>query len=590
MPKPTRRPGRRRPSRPALTAPGSRSPRGPAKSSALDIPASAKASATLVERVLRTPHLAEVVSRLQPEVLHRIIQRCGLEDCVELVALATPGQLARVFDLDLWRAGAPGLDEQLDADRFGVWLEVLVESGASVAASILAVSDAGLVSAALAQHVRVFDSLALTPFISLDGEEVLTNHSVDDSFRCDVGGYAVVARRAEFWDAITAVLKGLEEAHPERFLQVMRGCRRLSNSRPEIDGLDDLPDVGEQAVFDLAFDREGRRTAQGFVTAAEARAFLQMSRRIDLRHGALRSANPVARAHFRDMERKAAPGTNSEAGLLPERRAHEETDVPADAVVEVVELLREAGVLSPEPRALLDRPRDDAPRLARIHAHLQFVRDFDGDLFSTRSGELAFLANAIVAGSSVQARSFEAEEASNAAVAVCNLGLENWPLHWVAGEGRHCPGVGGAGAPLPDDFLIEHDLISVFEVGWTVLHEDVCMHVADRLVEVLRSFRCDDRETQTALDALRVTMTRHWREGAPWLAREALDVIAILDMPAWVALLALTDEFPVVHAAIGASLGGQAHAVSASSFEFFSENRQIALVHDFMQSLPRRLR
>ena len=87
-----------------------------------------------------------------------------------------------------------------------------------------------------------------------------------------------------------------------------------------------------------------------------------------------------------------------------------------------------------------------------------------------------------------------------------------------------------------------------------------------------------------------VTMTRYWREGTPWRAREALDVMAILDMPAWAALLALTDEFPVLHAAVGASLAGRTHTIDASSFEFISENRQIALVHDFMQSLPGRLR
>src|SRR5258706_14710799 len=99
----------------------------------------------LLDRILDVPQLAHVVPRLQPEVLHRLIQRCGLEDCGELVALATPDQLARVFDLDLWRAGQPGLDEQFDAGRFGVWLEVLVESGASVAAQTLANMDAGLV-------------------------------------------------------------------------------------------------------------------------------------------------------------------------------------------------------------------------------------------------------------------------------------------------------------------------------------------------------------------------------------------------------------------------------------------------------------
>ena len=48
----------------------------------------------LLDRILDTPHLAHVVPRLPPEVLHRVIQSCGLEDCGELVALATPGQLA----------------------------------------------------------------------------------------------------------------------------------------------------------------------------------------------------------------------------------------------------------------------------------------------------------------------------------------------------------------------------------------------------------------------------------------------------------------------------------------------------------------
>src|SRR5204862_7537215 len=105
----------------------------------------------LLERILDTPHLAQVVPRLKPEVLHRVIQTCGLEDCADLVALATPDQLQAVFDLDLWRPPRPGLDEQLDPDRFGQWLEVLMESGAAVAAQKLAGVDLDLVIAALAQ-------------------------------------------------------------------------------------------------------------------------------------------------------------------------------------------------------------------------------------------------------------------------------------------------------------------------------------------------------------------------------------------------------------------------------------------------------
>src|SRR5687767_1223446 len=114
----------------------------------------------LLDRILETSHLAHVVPRLPPEMLHRVIQTCGLEDCGELVALATPGQLAAVFDLDLWRSAQSGLDEQFDADRFGLWLEVLMESGATVAAQKLAAVDVDLAIAGFAQHIRVFDPAA----------------------------------------------------------------------------------------------------------------------------------------------------------------------------------------------------------------------------------------------------------------------------------------------------------------------------------------------------------------------------------------------------------------------------------------------
>src|SRR5262245_6767195 len=118
----------------------------------------------LLDRILNTPRLEQAVPRLGPELLHGIIQRCGLEDCGELVALATPEQLARVFDLDLWRAAKAGLDEQFDADRFGVWLEVLLETGAATAAQKLAGMDGDLVIAGFAQHTKVYDRAAVNPY------------------------------------------------------------------------------------------------------------------------------------------------------------------------------------------------------------------------------------------------------------------------------------------------------------------------------------------------------------------------------------------------------------------------------------------
>jgi hypothetical protein len=81
-------------------------------------------------------------------------------------------------------------------------------------------------------------------------------------------------------------------------------------------------------------------------------------------------------------------------------------------------------------------------------------------------------------------------------------------------------------------------------------------------------------------------MAKHWQAGAPGRARDALDVIATLDMTAWAALLALMNECPALHADVGASKDSRTLSVSASDFEFISENSQIASVREFMQSLP----
>ena len=64
--------------------------------------------------------------------------------------------------------------------------------------------------------------------------------SVHDGLGCEVGGYLVLAKGTDSWDAIAAVLVALEAEHHDYFHRVMRGCRSLSNSRPEVDGLDDL--------------------------------------------------------------------------------------------------------------------------------------------------------------------------------------------------------------------------------------------------------------------------------------------------------------------------------------------------------------
>src|SRR4051812_33765422 len=173
-------------------------------------------------RLLDSPFLARVVPHLAPETLHQLIHYRGLEACGELVTSATPAQLTSLLDLDLWRHAEPGRDEQFDVDRFGEWLEALINSGDAVAARTVAALDKPLVILGLSRYVRVFDPGTFEPTASsddepLDRQDRMNSEASGHETECDVGGYLLRARRTDAWDAIVALLIALQAEHNSDF-------------------------------------------------------------------------------------------------------------------------------------------------------------------------------------------------------------------------------------------------------------------------------------------------------------------------------------------------------------------------------------
>jgi hypothetical protein len=584
----------------ALHASGPARPAAPLRA-ADPTPGEAGSFRSPLARLLEAPHFARLVPHLAPETLHQLIRHSGLHACVELVASATPAQLTSVLDLDLWRHARPGRDEQFDADRFGEWLEVLVDAGETVAARIVAAMDEHLVIAGLSGYVRVFDPPAIAPPAQNDGNDESINAELSDTnvtprgdVECVVGGYLVCAIRPDAWDAIVALLLALDAAHRDCFHAVMRGCRRLSNSMPEVDGLDHLLMGPQQLLHDVAVDRERRRSQQGYSTPADARAFLQMARerrRQRPDEAPLMRTNPIAAAYFRAAD-VAAASPDQDASRLPDRALEPSSSAgsPSDALDAIVGLLAEAGLVPERPQALLEATASHPSRFARLRPLMEHVRDTDDRAYFTRSREIAFLANTLIAGCSLQSRPFTAQEASEAVVGICNLGLEHWPARWPDADTRDGASTADLGATVPAAFLVDHDLVMAFEVGWAVLHEDVSMFVAEQLIAALSDLRRVDAETQDGLDALRHELVRQRDAGTPWRARDALDVLAILDTPSWASLVGLLDECPVMPAALRATLEGHVAAVSATAFEFISTTAQIGEVRTFMGRLPEALR
>ena len=566
-------------------------------------------------RLLDSPFLARVVPHLAPETLHQLIHYRGLEACGELVTSATPAQLTSLLDLDLWRRAQPGRDEQFNVDRFGEWLEVLVDTGDSVAARTVAALDKHLVIVGLCRYLRVFDPGTFEPTESSDDEpmdrnEMMNSETSGDVLECEVGGYLVRARRADAWDAIVTLLVTLDTEQNHYFHAVMQGCRRLSHSRPEIDGLDDLLRAPEQHLHDAAIERERRRSRHGYATPADARAFLQMARqpRAASAPTAPIATNPIATAYFRAAEEEADTSPEGTSAGAPETAPHHAAaDVSAPAFAKasarqgrgdddiptsidaVIELLVEAGVMPERPQALLEAADEDprAARLPLLRRLVDFVLHHDETAYLTRSRELAFLANTLLAGSSVQSRPFTAQEASDAAACICNLGLECWPARWPRAISQGASSARELDTAMPPKaFLVDHDLVTAFEVGWSVLYEDVSLFVADQLMSTLADLQCVDADTRRGLRALRRTLVKQREAGTPWLARDAADVLAMLDMTAWISVLGLLDECPILPAALTAVLERRTTSVSPTAFEFISTTAQIGDIRLFMRTLP----
>jgi len=299
-------------------------------------------------------------------------------------------------------------------------------------------------------------------------------------------------------------------------------------------------------------------------------------------------SNPIVTAYFRAADEPASPPA---AMALPSAASHpgeagEDAGGVAESFDVVLELLSETGVMPERPRALLEAADADDPqpaRLTQLRRLMAYARDTQETAYFTRTRELAFLANALVAGCSVQSRPFTPREASDAAAGICNLGIEYWPERW---PGVTSSGVARPDTVPPDSLLIDHDLVTAFAVGWSVVHQDVGAFAAEQLISILAGVDGVDPDARLELAALRRALAKQRKAGTPWRARGAAEVLAMLDMTVWISVLGLLDECPVLPAALTAVLQGHTRAVSQTQFDFISTAAQIRDVRAFMRKLP----
>ena len=321
-----------------------------------------------------------------------------------------------------------------------------------------------------AQHVRVVDPGSLMPTFSSD-DEVENPLFQPEALSAEIGGYLVVARQAGSWDAIVSALLALAAEGQTYFHRVMRGCRRLSNDGYEVDGLSDLLADTDQSMFDVSFSRERRRDRQGYATPAQARAFLQAARQLRLGDAVAPPADPVARAYFRATALNATADADNESARLNAAPDPEPEPDDSRAVAAVVDLLVAEGVLPQPPRALLEGDQGQASRLLRMQAQMRFASEHDYAAYRR------------------EARSSPTWRTRSWPAAASRRGRSRWKkrrarpsppatLAWRTGR--------DAGPRSRTVCLIGQDLVLVFQAGWKILHDEVCMYAAEQLIAVLK--------------------------------------------------------------------------------------------------------
>jgi hypothetical protein len=399
-----------------------------------------QSDSNLLMRVLDTPELVIAVQSLEPAALGALVDRLGVEDAGEIVSMATAEQLLHMFDEFLWESDAPGRDERFDPERFAVWLEVLLEAGDFFAAERLTELPEELVIAAFHSQMLVLDmnELGVQMAYARRDDVELTERLLETGLCQELGEYLLLAKRHDGWDAVVSVLTALDRDHHDLLERILSRCCAASSAYIEdMGGLYEVLTSEEMLESDAAADREDRRARQGYISPSSAASFLALARTGDLEAvAAERARDPVTRAYFRELDLRPA----ARSGAIGKESAQRP----------LLETLRDCGVVAGDALP----PLLPGGAVDPFRGAMAALLEKDPERHAARMAELAYLANVLVAGASIDGRRYLPMEAAKTAVDVCAAGLA-----YLTSGGR-------SRAKDPVEILSRNGADKLFRIGW----------------------------------------------------------------------------------------------------------------------------
>jgi hypothetical protein len=193
-------------------------------------------SRALLDRILEEPELAPQLRSLPPAALGKLIERVGLEDAAELVALASTEQLAALFDEDLWQSSGAGEDPRFDSGRFLLWLEIMSEAGERSVADRLAELPPDLVTLAIHRHVLVISEGDLQRELTAGDDADSAEKAFESCLSEELDEYQLIWRGGDGWDSVLGALLALDRDHHDVLVELLGRCAALSAEHIDDEG------------------------------------------------------------------------------------------------------------------------------------------------------------------------------------------------------------------------------------------------------------------------------------------------------------------------------------------------------------------
>ncbi len=283
--------------------------------SSLHTIATPTATASLLNRILQTTALVHEIQALPAHSLLTLVNKVGLEDSGELLALATTAQLTRMIDEDLWRQQNAGGAEEFSFERLTVWLSVLEELGPGLASEKLSELDEDFLCYAFGHYLHCLELEALQfMLVNVQGdqwqdarlENLLESHNTQE-----IGEFLVLAKATAPWDLLLSLLLALDDTDTSLCGRLLRRlCAATEEKAEKEGGLFEVLSGEEMLESDARFSRQQRRSGDGFVPAEDAIAFREWLRVTPVEKiREMKGRDPVSRAYFREYKGEVLLGS-----------------------------------------------------------------------------------------------------------------------------------------------------------------------------------------------------------------------------------------------------------------------------------------